>query len=282
MDTIKANQIIHANLARTGEYDKSPHFYPENIEFVKYLFSDFFHKALISSQLTLSECLDLGCGTGFMYPILRSLGLKNYIGVDITEEMLNVCRQKYPEINVLIANAGDLPFSGHKFTLVTNYSFLDHLDSPVSIFAEAYRVLKEGGVFYSGLIPNAEFSSNLLAATGTSGNYLWNSLETQLSREVKSIYNNGEVYEQAYGFSAKVLEQAEPQKTKNRGLYIFDTIRHLNEVGFRRVLVCPNWYFGQAHMKTDPEKMKVVDSFLKSCGPVSQVLFKYFDFFAMK
>ena len=38
MNTIEANQIIHGQLARLGEYDKSPHFFPENKDFVENYF----------------------------------------------------------------------------------------------------------------------------------------------------------------------------------------------------------------------------------------------------
>ncbi|MCP9890255.1 class I SAM-dependent methyltransferase [Cyanobium sp. Aljojuca 7D2] len=282
MDTIEANQIIHGQLARMGEYDKSPHFYPENIEFVKSLFTNFFDKLLLGPQSVLSDCLDLGCGTGFMYHILQCHDLDNYVGIDITEDMLSVCRQKYPKISLEIANAEDLPFSEHSFSIVTSYSFLDHLDSPVKVIEEAYRVLKEGGVFYSGLIPNAEFSFNLLSASNSSGQYLWNSYEHQLTREIKAMYNNGAVYAEMYGFDANILQQAEPQKTQHHGLMIDDTINQLKEVGFKRVLICPNWFFGQGLLKTNLEQMKVVDNFLKSLGPVSRALFKYYDFFAVK
>ena len=39
-----------------------------------------------------AEIVDLGCGTGLLGEILFNLGYKNIIGVDGSEEMLNICR----------------------------------------------------------------------------------------------------------------------------------------------------------------------------------------------
>ena len=50
MNTIQANQLVHGYLAKSGEYDKSPHFYPENKEFVKGLIQEFINKSQLAPQ----------------------------------------------------------------------------------------------------------------------------------------------------------------------------------------------------------------------------------------
>lgn len=282
MDTLQANQIIHGQLAKTGEYDKSPHFLPENIQFVKSLIQDFTKKFSLDKSTLFDNCLDLGCGTGFMYEILKNSSPKSYVGIDITQDMLDVFRQKYPEANLLMAQAEDIPFEDGTFSFVTNYSFLDHLDDLSSVFSEAYRVLQSGGVFYSGLIPNASFSVAVRDACDTYSGYMWFDAQHYLEREYKSMHDNGSVYAAQYGFSPDVLAQAEPQKTNRNGIFIDEINSLLKKKGFGRVFICPNWFFTQVKYKLTAAEMNVIDRYLKSTGPIGQSLFKYFDIFAIK
>jgi SAM-dependent methyltransferase len=46
----------------------------------------------------MSSVLDVGCGTGVMFELIRDLGLNvDYLGVDVTEKFLEVARSLYPE-----------------------------------------------------------------------------------------------------------------------------------------------------------------------------------------
>ena len=282
MDTLKANQIIHGELAKMGEYDNSPHFFEENKEFVRTLISSFFESINADEKSLLAECLDLGCGTGFMYEILSAFDLGSYLGIDITQNMLDIFHQKYPTARTLISQAENLPFENKCFSFVSSYSFLDHLDDLSVVFSEAFRVLKPGGIFYSGLIPNAAFSNAISYSVEAPSSYLWFNCREHLNKEYNSMHNNGEVYAKKYGFSAETLSKAEPQKSKGFGLKIEEIYSLLCNHGFSDVVICPNWYFGQASYKANLKEMVVIDKYLKSLGPVGQSLFKYFDFFAVK
>lgn len=282
MDTIKANQIVHGHLAKTGDYENSPHLLPENIQHVRAKFVDMFKRTGIQPEYCLSNCLDLGCGTGFMYGVLRDIGLQSYIGIDVTTDMLDVCKRKFVGIDVRIGDATCLSFSDEEFTLITNYSFLDHLDNIRIVFEEAFRTLKAGGVFYSGLIPNADFSANLRQANARSCEFLQDSLRKTLSREMIAMFDNGSVYENKFGMDPEILRLAEPQKSLYSGLSIDALSILFKEVGFSRIIASPNWYYGQREHKGDPNRMKLIAEYLENCGSVSQQLFKYFDFFAIK
>jgi 2-polyprenyl-3-methyl-5-hydroxy-6-metoxy-1,4-benzoquinol methylase len=46
----------------------------------------------------MSSVLDVGCGTGVMFELIRDLGLNiDYLGIDITENFLDVAKSLYPE-----------------------------------------------------------------------------------------------------------------------------------------------------------------------------------------
>ena len=282
MNTIEANQIIHGQLARLGEYDKSPHFFPENKDFVENLFYLFFEKYQLCEKDILLDCLDLGCGTGFMYEIFNRLEFTNYTGIDITDDMLKVFEEKYPEAKKGIGNASALSFPNSSFTLVSNYSFLDHLDELDTVFCEAFRVLKPKGVFYSGLIPNALYSQNLLRSNDVKSDTMGFAYADHLAKDLRSMLDNGSVYSQQYGFDPDVLKKAEPLKTDGYGMTFEHIQAKLTETGFTKIVLCPNWFFGQANVKKDLNNLQIISEFLRQLGSVSLPLFKYFDIFAIK
>lgn len=49
-----------------------------------------------NASLKDSSCLDVGCGTGDLIPILRNQKIKTYLGLDIFEEAIKKAKQKYP------------------------------------------------------------------------------------------------------------------------------------------------------------------------------------------
>lgn len=282
MNTIQANQVVHGYLARSGEYDKSPHFYPENKEFVRRLIQEFLNKSKVAPEDLFSNCLDLGCGTGFMYEIISEFPMANYVGIDITQEMLDVFSSKYPSAQIITANAESLPFNDSNFSSVFNYSFLDHLESLDKVFAEVHRVLQKDGIFYSGLIPSSDYSNLLKNAKGNVCSFLDFTFSSQLNKEFNSMFDNGKVYADQYGLEPAVLEKAEPQKTKSHGLFASQIESQLKQLGFDDIVICPNWFFAQSSLKNDPSSMKIIDKYLKDLGPLGSHLFKYFDIFARK
>ena len=70
--------------------------------------------------------LDVGCATGIDYPRLKRLGLK-YTGVDVTNKFILRAKELYPEIDVRVANALDLPFSDGSFDVVFSNGMIQHL-----------------------------------------------------------------------------------------------------------------------------------------------------------
>jgi SAM-dependent methyltransferase len=90
-------------------------------------------------------CLDLGCGTGFHIPTLVELGW-TVTGIDISEDQLRLARGRAGDrAELLLADAGDLPFGDGSFDLVL--SAFTHTDVPdfAAVVAEAVRVLRPSG-----------------------------------------------------------------------------------------------------------------------------------------
>jgi len=102
--------------------------------------------AQISPQSTV---LDIGCGTGeFERLVLADYPMQKMVGVDISERMLAIARQKlhtYPNLSFCTASAVALPFANNSFDIIVSASSFHYFDRPTAALAEMKRVLKPDG-----------------------------------------------------------------------------------------------------------------------------------------
>jgi demethylmenaquinone methyltransferase/2-methoxy-6-polyprenyl-1,4-benzoquinol methylase len=95
-----------------------------------------------------SKILDLCTGSGDLVGILKN----NYpdskiIGIDFSDEMLNLAKIKYPEIEFLNTDCEELPFKNEQFDLCVISFGLRNIKNMDKTLNEIYRVLKKGGIF---------------------------------------------------------------------------------------------------------------------------------------
>jgi SAM-dependent methyltransferase len=95
--------------------------------------------------------LDMGVGGGRTTPYL-SRKASRYVGVDYSEEMIRLCRDKFPQLEFLVADAADLTaFADRSFdAIVFSFNGLDSLspeEQRWECLRECGRVLRAGGVF---------------------------------------------------------------------------------------------------------------------------------------
>ena len=99
----------------------------------------------IDSQSTV---LDIACGTGeFERLLLDKNPTQKIIGVDISERMLNIAREKcqdYSQVEFYLASAHSLPFASHSFDEVVCANAF-HYFEPLVALSEIKRVLKPNG-----------------------------------------------------------------------------------------------------------------------------------------
>jgi len=88
--------------------------------------------------------LDLGCGTGGSFSLLRNLG--TVVGLDVSPFALKFAREKGMKYLVL-GSAENLPFTDNCFDLVAALDVLEHLDDDCQALREIFRVLKPKGAF---------------------------------------------------------------------------------------------------------------------------------------
>jgi len=95
-----------------------------------------------------ARVLDLGCGTGrFSLPMVYQLEF-NVTGTDSSVEMLAKAKQKDSgsKVSWILADASTLPFPAGSFDLVFMSHLLHHVDNPLTVMKECYKVLASTGI----------------------------------------------------------------------------------------------------------------------------------------
>lgn len=109
-----------------------------------------------------SKILDICCGTGDITKVTNKLyPTASVVGVDFSENMLNLARIKNPNNRFINASATNLPFNDNEFDFVTISFGLRNIENRDKVICEIYRVLKDGGVFLHLDFGNKNFLSNI-------------------------------------------------------------------------------------------------------------------------
>lgn len=97
--------------------------------------------------IEFNNILDVGCGTGtLLRKVLDEKPQVKEYGLDFSEEMLNVAREKLPKrVELVWGEAESLPYDNKRFDLVVMIDSLRFFINPEQAIKEAYRVLKPGG-----------------------------------------------------------------------------------------------------------------------------------------
>lgn len=89
------------------------------------------------------EVLDLGCGTGVVLRDLASWARPT--GLDMSDLALGFCRRR--SLSRLIRGDGaKLPLQDGQFNAVVGLDIFEHIEDHRAAFADAYRVLRPGGI----------------------------------------------------------------------------------------------------------------------------------------
>jgi len=106
-------------------------------------------------RLPVSESmhiLDLGCGTGVLFDMLRRRVTKSgsVTGVDFSFQMAETAHRNFPfsNVNVVDADAVQLPFADSSFDMAVAFSAFPHFSDQQKALDETHRVLKPHARFY--------------------------------------------------------------------------------------------------------------------------------------
>ncbi len=91
--------------------------------------------------------LDSGCASGRFYEVLENKRVDFY-GIDFSEKLIGIAKEKYPKANFRVADARSAPFPPDYFDKVYSISVLHNIPSGefrLEYLREMRRVLKPGG-----------------------------------------------------------------------------------------------------------------------------------------
>ncbi|MFX0211585.1 MAG: class I SAM-dependent methyltransferase, partial [Candidatus Hodarchaeota archaeon] len=100
---------------------------------------------LVPKSLKGLLLLDVGCGPGIHVKEYEKRGAKCF-GVDFSEEMIKLAKERCPDSKFEVDNIYDLKFEDGSFDIVTASLALDHLKDLSKGIDEIHRVLKRDGL----------------------------------------------------------------------------------------------------------------------------------------
>jgi 2-polyprenyl-3-methyl-5-hydroxy-6-metoxy-1,4-benzoquinol methylase len=104
--------------------------------------------------------LDIGCATGALLASLRERGW-HVTGVDISLPQAEYARREW-DLDIRTQPLEENHFPSASFQAVLASHLIEHLNDPVSLIREVYRILLPGGCFYVTTPNIAGFQARLL------------------------------------------------------------------------------------------------------------------------
>lgn len=118
-------------------------------------------KHVLRLNPSAGRALEVGCGSARISVFLAHRGYE-MVCMDLSSQALSLAARNASlygtQCDLVKADALRLPFKDGAFDMVFSTGLLEHFNDPSPIVAEMVRVLANGGVFWSDIVP-ARFSS---------------------------------------------------------------------------------------------------------------------------
>jgi SAM-dependent methyltransferase len=105
-------------------------------------------RQFLAKQLNFANArrmLDVGCGTGALFPDLERTTLAPIVGLDIDFESLLLAKDSNPQQSLTCGDTFFLPYPGDCFDIVLCHYLLLWLPNPPAALEEMVRVTRKGG-----------------------------------------------------------------------------------------------------------------------------------------
>lgn len=106
------------------------------------------HKEEIIKKAVLRDgdhILDIACGNGHLLGELSKKAKVDAFGIDISENMINAARERYPDCTFAVGACAPLGFENESMDLITVSCAFHHFETPQAFANECMRILKKNG-----------------------------------------------------------------------------------------------------------------------------------------
>ena len=117
----------------------------------------------------LGSVLDIGCGTGALFPELKRRGGDYLVGIDTFVQEYSfkgLMKKEDVAADIAWADAQYLPFKDDSFDTVVCISALEHIEDSKGTLEEIKRIIKPGGRFLGG-VPTQNIITDKLLGEST-------------------------------------------------------------------------------------------------------------------
>ncbi len=98
--------------------------------------------------------LEIGCGTGFYTKLMSEIGVTDYMGLDITDTLFSVLKQKFPSYNFICVDITQKGLN-ERFDIILMLNVIEHIVSEQKLTNTLINVdnsLIKGGIFVVGAL----------------------------------------------------------------------------------------------------------------------------------
>lgn len=116
----------------------------------------------IISDIRPERILDIGCGSGRLFPLYKDIGIKEIIALDISQNAIALARKRKNELNaenIVLVKAGicDLEYPDNYFDLIISNRTLSAI-FPENIKRDVGALAKLSGKIYLNEMTDSDFS----------------------------------------------------------------------------------------------------------------------------
>ncbi len=90
------------------------------------------------------DVLDVGCGTGVLFPCYYERNVKSLTAIDLSSEMVKIAQSKAPKAKIICNDAENIEFD-NQFDVVMIYNAFPHFPNPEKLIKNLSKAVKSGG-----------------------------------------------------------------------------------------------------------------------------------------
>lgn len=91
-----------------------------------------------------TDILDVGCGTGVLFPYYLERNVRSITAVDLSPEMVKIAKNKFPQAEIICDDAESVSFD-RQFDAIMIYNAFPHFPNPDALIENLSKALKSGG-----------------------------------------------------------------------------------------------------------------------------------------